>query len=747
MESQYSPSQYHPEEVNIQKYFDVLRRRWPIALVIFGTSLGLASVAASLQAPSYKAEGNLLFELNRTSSLLEVNSSLEQLKSLNAKTSPLNTQAVILQSAPILETAIDELKLRNDKGKRLEPKDILENLTVETVVGTDVLKVSYKAKNPELAASLVNHVMQAYLANDILNNRAESRAAREFITSQLPTTEQAVDQAAEALRQFLEQNQIVSLQAESGRLVSLMSELDSKINGAQAQLLDLNAQIQELNRQAGLPADQAVPLNALNQSKGVQEVLGQLQSAQQRLAQARTLYTDNNPKVAALRDEETALRSLLSQRVTEIVGTSAGVTPGLLQLGPLQQSLASKLVENQVTRQGLEQQLRALLEVRELYRNKATLIPALQKRQEELERKLNAAQGIYESLLKKLQEIRVAENQNVGNARIIQAAKVPRTSSSKLAPLLLGGGGFMGLTLGIAAAFLADLLDRSVRTVADAQALLGYPLLGLIPHYKTVALHGQGEEEHFEGISPRIVVANSPRSMVNESYQMLRANLKFASTDHPIQSLVITSAVPGEGKSEVSANLAAAMAQMGRRVLLIDADLRSPTQHHLWGLMNAVGLSNVIVGQEKLEHAIQTVTNRLSVLTAGVVPPNPIALLDSNRMAQILKLLAKQYDYIIFDTPPLAGMADAAVLGTMVDGLLLVAQPGVVNVDSAKIAKQILERSAPNVLGLVANGVNLKQNGDGHFYYYSRDRNTPPTHKTATPSASSPRKRRSLLMG
>jgi polysaccharide biosynthesis transport protein len=152
-------------------------------------------------------------------------------------------------------------------------------------------------------------------------------------------------------------------------------------------------------------------------------------------------------------------------------------------------------------------------------------------------------------------------------------------------------------------------------------------------------------------------------------------------------------------------------------VLLIDADMRSPSQHHLWGVMNSVGLSNVIVGQENFEQAVQPITNRLSVLTAGVVPPNPLALIDSERMAALIAMFADRYDYIIFDTPPLAGMADAAVLGKMVDGVLLVVQPGVVNTASANAAKSLLARSGPNVLGIVANGVNLKQEDSSYFYY------------------------------
>lgn len=707
-------SRFDSEEINVQKYLQVLQRRWLLTAGVLGTSVGLAIAAASVQQSSYTAEGSLLFQLNRASSLLEVNSSLEQLKSLNTKASPLSTQAVILQSAPIVESAIARLDLRNDEGQALQPADLLSSLTVEPVAGTDVIKLSFQSTDADMAAAVVNEIMQAYIANDIINNRTETRAAREFITAQLKPTQLEVDQAAEALRQFLDANQIVSLQDESTRLVSLVSELDSRINTTQAELVDLSAQVKVLKQQSGLEPGQAVALNSLNKAKGVQEVLSKYQSIQEQLAESKTVYVDDSPQVQALEREQQALRSLLQDRIREIVG-SATVATGLLQQGDLQQNLSAKLVNTEVSRVGLENQLRSLLNTRNAYRAQASRIPSLKKRQDELERRLKAAQGIYESLLQKLQEIRVAENQNMGNASVIQQAKVPQEASNKMQLMLLAGGTFIGLSLGIAAAFLADLMDKSVRTVSDAKSLFDQTLVGLIPQYSTVGM--DDGSDRFDGVSPRIVVANSPRSIVNESYQMLRANLKFMSSDRPVKSLVITSSVPGEGKSEVTANLAAAMAQVGRRVLIVDADMRNPSQHHLWGLVNAVGLSNVIVGQEKFENAVQQVSNRLSVLTAGVVPPNPLALIDSKRMAKLIQYFAKHYDYIIFDTPPLAGMADAAVLGTMVDGVLLVTQPGLVNVDSANAAKLLLERSGPNVLGLVANGVDLKKNGDSYFYY------------------------------
>jgi capsular exopolysaccharide synthesis family protein len=198
---------------------------------------------------------------------------------------------------------------------------------------------------------------------------------------------------------------------------------------------------------------------------------------------------------------------------------------------------------------------------------------------------------------------------------------------------------------------------------------------------------------------------------------MLQANLKFLSSDKELKAIVVTSSVPREGKSEVSANLAAAMVQVGRRVLLVDADMRHPSQHHIWELTNSVGLSNILVGEAELNAALQEVMPGLDVLTAGVIPPNPVALLDSKRMASLIETFSKKYDFVIVDTPPLAGIADAPILGKMADGILLVVRPRVVDSANAKAAKEFLARSGQNVLGLVANGVIIKNEPDSYFYY------------------------------
>ncbi|QDL06945.1 lipopolysaccharide biosynthesis protein [Brasilonema octagenarum UFV-E1] len=713
----------YQEEVEIQKYWLVLKRRWPIVVGVLLASIGFSSFLIFLQKPEYQASGMLLFKSDRTSSLTKVGEKIGDLESLMREGNPLETQAVILKSEPILKQVIDTLGLKDKKGNPLGPESL--QIKVEPIVGTDVLKVSYTSGNPELTASVVNQVMKSYVAKNIEFNRTQVVAAGEFIKKQIPQARAELNQAAEALREFKTRYKIIELSEEASAAVQNEASIDEQINQAKAALADTSAQEEKIRSQLNLAGSQAVEITSISQIPGVQEVLSELQKVQTKLANDEARYTSDHPAITELKNKEITLNALLQQRVEQVLGpsgvkqvlgTQRNVAPGKLQIGQIKENLTSQYALIQAQRRGLESKIQELSNIQGSYKQRLSALPNLEKKQGDLERRLSIAQKNYENLVSRLQEIEVAEKQTVGNAKEIQPAQVPKKPSvSKITFLLAGGSVFVGLLLGTAAAFFVDLIDRTLKTVKEAETFFGYTLLGLIPRFESKKTSSPVNLMS-DKASARIIVATSPRSVVHEAYQMLQANLKFIS-HRKVRTIVVTSSVPGEGKSEVSANLAAVLAQAGRRVLLVDADMRKPSQHHLWGLVNSVGLSNVIVGQDQLPQTVQTVTKELSVLTAGVQPPNPLGLLDSERMATLIETFCDRYDVIVFDTPPLAGTADAAVLGKMADGVLLVARPGVVDSASATAAKSLLGRSEARILGMIANAVNFKQESGNHFYY------------------------------
>jgi polysaccharide biosynthesis transport protein len=707
---------HYPEEIDLQKYWLVLRRRWLIISGMAVSTAVLAGASAYSEKPQYKAQGQLLVQSSRTGFLTGVGERIGSLESLKREGNPLDTQAVVVQSVPLVQEVIQKLNLRDAQGQLLDAEDL--KLKVETVVGTDVLKVSYASGDPKQASAVVNELMKAYIASNVLTNRAEAKSAGEFIEQQLPRAQADLEVAAEALQGFQNDNRIFALEKESLATVDTLKTLADQINQSRSQLAEVSAQQNLLDQQVDMPVEQAIDSASLSQLPSVQSALGDLQKNQTQLAMERTRYRSGHPSVVALERQEDALKSVLQERIGNAVPGNDAVEASDLQMSTLRQKFTADAVQLQAQRLGLEQKVATLTQLQGAYRDRASTIPNLVKNQDSLERRLNIAKKTYETLRTRLQDIRVAESQTVGNARIIQEARAPKKAGSSKKPVYIGGGLAVGLMLGVAAAFLLDLIDRSLKSVKEAQSFFGYSLLGLIPRFKTheAALP---MDLSLTGISPRVVTATGPRSIIHEAYRMFQANLKFTSLDKKTRTILITSSISGEGKSEVAANLATTLAQSGKKVLLVDVNMRSPNQHHLWGMMNSMGLSNVIVDPEDLPQAIQEITQNLSLLTSGVMPPDPLTLLESEAMTQLMQKVSKQYDYVLLDGPSLVGMADAGILGKLADGVILVVRPGVVTSVGATAAKELLRRSNSNVLGIVANGVNLKQEPDSYFYYTS----------------------------
>lgn len=216
----------------------------------------------------------------------------------------------------------------------------------------------------------------------------------------------------------------------------------------------------------------------------------------------------------------------------------------------------------------------------------------------------------------------------------------------------------------------------------------------------------------------KLITESNPKSPISEKYRMLRTNIEFSFIDYKLQVIMVTSSKPNEGKSTTTANVAVAFAQSNKRVLLIDADLRKPSQHHIFGKSNRVGLTNVLFKQKLLEEVIQsTDTDNLSIIHAGPTPPNPSELLSSMQMASLLSKARELYDVIIIDTPPILSVTDAQIVATLSDGVVLVVDSGKVKKELALKAKAYLEHVNAKLIGVVLNNIN-RNDSDSYTYYY-----------------------------
>lgn len=694
------------EYIDFRQYLLAIKRRWLPATAIFTCIVGLAMLNVFSQKPIYEAKGKILIKKSsNVTSAITQGQELGGLSVVGAQSDPLITEIELIRSVPVARKTVSALNLK------VKPQKFLEDLKILRIGKTDILEISYQNSDPKLAALAVNEVVNFYLANNVIDNRTEAATARRFIVKQLPKTEAIVRQAEEVLRRFEEQNNIVDLEGEAQSAVQVTANLENQLSTAQVQLADANTQSQSLqNDLLGMNSQQAVVASSVSQSPGVQRALEELQQVESQLANGLAIYQEQHPRIVDLRNKKTTLESLLEGRVEQVLGTPTNQPSKDLQTGELKQQITSNLVQIETRRLGLASQVSALSNVLANYKQRANVLPGLKQRKGELEREVTAARSTYETLLRRLEEIRVEENRVVGNARLIEVAEVPEEPVGANEERTIALGILLGILLAIGSALLLDALDTSIKTVKEAKELFGGTLLGTIPLF--------GKKDPDRDI-PIIAARDLPRSPISEAYRTFQANLNFLSSDKELKVVVVTSSIAQEGKSTLCANLAVTMAQSERRVLLIDADTRQPSQHKFWNLLNQIGLSNILVNKADLNTAIKKVMPNLSVLPAGVTPPNPMALLESKRMNSLIENFSETYDFIIIDTPALDIGADAAILGKIADGILLVVRPGTVNSASATSAKEFLEQSGQNVLGIVVNGIDSDKKT--HSFYTAKE--------------------------
>lgn len=722
-------------DLDLQKFWYIIKRRWLPATFIFTISIGVAALLGSFKKPVFEAQGKLLIKkVNQTSALTGLGGEIGQLEGLDLKSSPINTEIEVISSKPLLIKTIKELNLKDDDGVPLEPKELAKLIQLRAIPATDVLQISYESKNSKEAGAVVNKLMKLYIENNIQTNRAAAVAAGDFIARQLPETEANVRKVEEALRRFQQKNNVISLGEESINAVAIQKDLETKITETKIALAEVTARAKSLQKKVGMNFQDAINTDSLKSSTGVQQVLENLQKVEQELAVAQTRFYQTHPTIQSLISRRNALQSLLNRRVAELTKSSTSVNTANLQIGEVKQKLTEDLTKSEVESVALRNRLNSLLQALAIHQKRVNLLPQLEQEEKKYERQLETARTTHENLLKKLQEVRVTENQNIGNARIIEPAFVTKKSikSTKIMFLILGGA--LGTIIATAMVVLLELKDRSVKTLKEIRKLFGYTLLSTIPSLKKKSYLNLKDTD--TGTLPEIPVRDNPDLPIADAYRMLQANLKFISSDKPLRVIVVTSSVPKEGKSTVSANLAAAIAQLGQRVLLVDADMQNPLQHHLWGVNNVKGLSDIIVGQVEFETVVSGGMLSLDILSAGATTPNPLFLLDSRKMETLIEEFKKTYDFVIIDAPSLVMRADALALGKMADGVLLVARPGVLTSGDANSAREALERSGQNVLGLVVNGVITENESDSYFYYVKDNSDQNNSHKEVLKSKS-----------
>ncbi|RLD06200.1 MAG: protein tyrosine kinase [Chloroflexota bacterium] len=358
------------------------------------------------------------------------------------------------------------------------------------------------------------------------------------------------------------------------------------------------------------------------------------------------------------------------------------------------ESLKSQLDDIQLQIDGISTSLAALGDV-----------PESQAERERLDNVLSQYRQTYAYTLQSYEQVRLAEAETISNVVQAENAVPPKGPISPKVFQNTALAGVVGAMLAVGVIFLIEALDDTIRSPDEVERYLQLPVLGVI----------RGIEDTEE-----LIAAAQPRAPVSEAFRSLRTNIQYASVDHPLNSILITSATQGEGKTTVAANLSSVLAQGGKRVSLIDADLRRPRLHSQMNISNRRGLTSLFMGQDiQLNGALrESRIPNLSLITSGNLPPNPAELLGSEKMQQILAKVEAQSDVVILDSPPVIAVTDATVLSQRVDGVLLVIQPGTAKVAAIQKAIEQLRRVGANVIGVVLNNVASNSSRYSYYYYY-----------------------------
>ncbi len=627
----------------------------------------------------------------------------------------LATQAAVIRGFPVLERAAKRLgripadvpseQVRNTPRYQEIVKTLQAQVQAEQEANTNIIKITATTRDRPEAAKVANAVAEAYREQNILTRNRQVREARRFIEAQLEEVGGRLQASEERLRDLKEQRGVVSLGDETAaalnRLTGLEADLD-RTRRARDEAASTIRQLQE-GRPAGavrIAVDPADP--ALTK---LSTTLGDLQ------VQRENLLLTLTPRHPQVRDLDTQMENVRRSLVQELEARLRALTARAADLE----------VRVRQTRTDLKTIPEVALEVARVQRD------------------VKVNEDLFAQLKAKYQEVQIREKEQVEEVSIELPATEPAGPSNPTdwTTKLLAGLA-VGLLLGLVLAFTVESLDTSIGTIEDVETLLAVPVMGLIPDIGPADLTIPGAPEGRQEAQPFLIALQNPSSAIAEAYRSLRTNLDFLALERHVKTICITSASRTEGKSTTAVNLAIALAQMGRKTLLVEADLRKPFLHFAFGLPKEPGLAEAILGNQPWTAVVRTVTDlmlgrlgldqivgapnidKLHLITSGTPPSNPAEFLNSQRMTELIAAFREQFDMVIFDCAPVLPVTDAAILSSKVDGTVLVHRVGTIARAALRRSKTLLENVHGRVLGIILTGLKAEISPDFEELEYYR---------------------------
>ncbi|MBD3225530.1 MAG: polysaccharide biosynthesis tyrosine autokinase [Caldithrix sp.] len=737
MEYQFDPEQ--EEQVNLSEYLRILYRgKWIIAIAFIAVIITTIYYTYST-APVYQATTSIMIEPTGA-----MQRSFFDMNRISNQNTFIANQIEILKSRKLAERVISRLERSdvrdslslfkpNEEGKFLSLRaavgSIRGRMEVEPKRDTDIITVSYQAGTPFEASYITNTIAEEFQNLNAEASQSEVTEMRDFIEDRLSIKEKELRLSEERLRDYKEKNQMTGLDEEANELVTRVAEVESKLEEAR---VDLQA-----NQEMKKSLQGQIKERRDNFSSEISSIsTPYLTSLQQQLAQAvaeKTVYTtaieseqninkrNFQGKIKQYDERINALRNKLKEEAAKISQSNMIQDP--LQLT---QELINRLLTVEAEIKATTAKISTLQEIVSEYNKRLQNLPDKVLQLARLERRRQVDEQTFIMLTQKLEEAKIQVAAKKQNVRIIDEAIEPNAPVKPNKRLNLMLGALIGLGLGVGITFLMEYMDTTIRRVEELERI-GFNILANIPVIEEDKLEKKVEKQMSTAFSnearkveSRLITHFDPKSPVSEAYRTLRTNLQFSKIDRRLQNILITSSGPKEGKSTTAANLAIAMAQAGQKVILLDADLRRPIIHFIFGHDKEIGLTNYLMDTVSLDEImLDTFDDNLKIITSGVLPPNPSELLGSAKMENLLEKLKTMYDIIVVDSPPVIAVTDAAILSAKVDGTLMVVSFGQTNNDALKRAHGLLDNVGGNLLGAVFNGVRVESGyGSKSYYYY-----------------------------
>jgi capsular exopolysaccharide synthesis family protein len=734
------------DDISLQKAFSFLKRRiWILSIVAGFSAAGLITLV--LRTPNvYIGTFRLLAEPVTQGSQIAEDLTSDTVQSQGGiprriRTSSTDTQIdyisqiEVLKSQATLEPIVQQIKAQYP---HVDYTTLLSRLEISRPKDSKLLDFSYASPNPDEIQYVLYALSKGVIEYSEQDRKKNLMASQKFVNEQIVRQRQEVARLENRLAELRRNYNIVTPDSTEKLLATQMQSLISEQSNNRVKLIAANTLYQNLQQQVGLNPASAIAASNLSESPTYQAMLMKLREVESKIALESTRFNANTPMMQALQEQRQELLPLLEEEARKTVNASNPAQTIGYQ-GTVGRSLTQQMVEAANQIQVLNNQEQVLQNAINNVASQTQNLAGISKDYLQIMRELEIATGSLSRFQVVGDNINVELSKQNNPWQLISkldenSIGIQGGKAFKILLSLLGSG-----VIGLIAALIAEQIDRVFHDVDELKET-NLPCLGTIPFYRGLdQAKGIATMSIVDrmGADPNARNAKDRQTETSflEAFYTLDANVRLLSADNAIRSIAITSTSPADGKSTISAHLAWAAVSMGRRVLLIDADMRRPQAHQWFGLSNLRGLSNVITSDVPFKELIQTAPQdaNLSILTAGPTPPSPGRLLASNRMQSLIEWAIGEYDLVICDAPPVL-FADAKLAATHTDGILMAV--GIGKTDRVQVMRAIADLQSTSqvpILGLVANGVKTS-NIDGYYYqrYYSENNNESSNRKVTS---------------